>query len=88
MLIQAIYAVYDLKAESFSQPFFAVNDAVASRLFVDGVRDRETPVGRNAADYNLMRVGAWNADKGLVAGTDAPIPVMSGLEALKLREVN
>lgn len=84
-----MYAVYDLKAESFSQPFFAVNDAVASRYFVDGVRDTDTPVGRNPQDYQLMRVGVWNSDKGLVAGTDGPIPVMSGLDAAKLavREV-
>lgn len=84
MLIQSMYAVYDLKAESFSQPFFAVNDAVASRIFVDGVRDPEVPVGRNPGDYQLMRVGVWNQDKGLVAGTDAPIPVLTGLEAAKL----
>jgi len=83
MLVQNVYAVFDLKAECFSQPFFAVNDGVAVRMFTAAVGDRETPVGRNPEDFALFRVGVWNVDNGALAGTDVPIPVVSGLECLK-----
>lgn len=86
MLVQNVYSVYDLKGEVFSQPFFSVNDSVAKRLFGDGCQDVETPVGRHPEDFVLYRVGVWNSDNGAIAGTDSPVPVWTGLEAMK-REV-
>lgn len=86
MLVQSVYAVYDLKAECYSSPFFAVNDAVAIRMFTSACLDRETPVGSNPADYAMFRVGVWNSDNGALAGTDVPVPVISGVEAVKARE--
>lgn len=87
MLVQNVYSVFDLKGETFSQPFFSATDASAMRLFGDAILDRETPVGRHPEDYALFRVGVWNADNGSMAGTDVPIPVWTGLEAMKRREL-
>lgn len=83
MLHQNVYSVFDLKGESFSLPFFAATDGVAMRLFGDACLDSETPVGRHPDDFALFRVGAWNADSGALAGTDVPIPVWTGVEAMK-----
>lgn len=85
-LVQNAYSVYDLKAETFSQPIFCPTDESAIRLFSDACRDPETPVGRHPEDYCLYRVGVWNADNGTMAGTDVPVPVFQGLELLKLKE--
>lgn len=87
MLVQNVYSVYDLKAETFSQPFFAVNDAVSRRMFGAAVQDPQTPVGHHPEDFVLYRVGAWNAENGAIAGCDAPIPVVTGLELKKALEV-
>lgn len=86
MICQNVYSVFDLKGETFSQPFFCVTDAAAKRLFGDACLDRETPVGRHPEDYALYRVGIWNADVGALAGTDVPVPVWTGVEAMKGRE--
>lgn len=83
MLVQNIYSVFDLKGETFSQPYFAVTDGVAMRLFGDACLDPETPLGRHPEDFSLYRVGVWNCDNGVVAGTDVPIPVWTGVEAMK-----
>lgn len=83
-LIQNVYSVRDLKAEVFASPFFAPTDLAAKRLFGDACQDVETPLGRHPEDYALFRVGVWNADNGVIAGTEVPIPVWTGLEAIKV----
>lgn len=88
MLVQNVYSVYDLKGEAYGLPYYAVNDRVAMRLFLDGCRDPETPVGRHPHDFALFRVGIWNAENGTLAGTDVPVPVWTGVEAMKMKEGN
>lgn len=83
MQVTNVYAVYDLKAEVFSQPWFASTDRAAMRMFGDGCLDPETPVGRHPEDYALYRVGVWNSENGALAGTDSPVPVWTGTEAVK-----
>lgn len=83
MIVQDVFAVRDLKAESFGTPFFAVNAAVATRMFSAAISDDQTPVGRNPEDFALFRVGVWNSETGALAGTDAPIHVVSALSLVK-----
>lgn len=88
MIVKECYAVYDLKGEVFSPDLvLAGNDASAIRLFRNAIRDAETTIGRNPEDYVLYRVGCYNTENGLMAGVDAPIPVITGLECLKMQEV-
>lgn len=83
MLVQNAYSVFDLKAETFSLPMFAITDEVAKRLFADVVAYREGSIGAHPEDYVLFRVGVFNSDTGAMAGTDGPISVWSGIEAMK-----
>lgn len=80
---QMIFSVYDTKAETFGNPFFAVNSAVATRMFAAAVQDRETPVGRNPEDFDLYQVGVWNPEVGVVIGGDTPIHVVKALSLTK-----
>lgn len=84
MLVFNVYSVRDLKAETYSQPFFSPNDGTAMRAFSDGLRDPQTVMARHPEDYALFRVGVWNTDNGAIAGTDVPIPVISGVEAMRM----
>lgn len=69
MLVQQIYTILDTKAESYSQPVFAVNDAVATRLFSASVnRHEDTDLFHHPEDYQLYRIGEWNAAEGRVHG--------------------
>lgn len=78
MLKQNVYSVFDSKADVFGQPWFAVNDSVARRLFQDGINDPETPMHRHAEDYTLFRVGEWDSSEGKLAGSE-PLSVVNGL---------
>lgn len=84
MLVQSVYSVYDLKGEMYGLPYFAHNDAVAVRMFSDACKDSETPIGRHPHDFTLFRVGVWNSDNGALAGTEVPVPVITGVEASKI----
>lgn len=59
MLLHA-YTVYDNKSLTYSPPFFAVQDGVATRMFQDLVNDTNTSVGQHPADYTLYCVGTFN----------------------------
>lgn len=83
MLVLNVYAVYDLLGESYGQPYFTANDKTAVRMFSDACKDPETPVGRHPQDFALFRIGVWNSDSGSLAGTDVPVPVVTGLALLK-----
>lgn len=80
MLNMCLYSVYDSKAESYSQPFFAVNDAVARRMFEQACNDGETPVCAHPEDYTLFRVGDWSSEAGKVQGLEAPVAIARAIE--------
>lgn len=59
-----IYTVYDTLAESHATPFFAVNDDVARRSFVDLVADPRTTVAQHPDDFILFSVGSFDSETG------------------------
>lgn len=82
-MLSHVYSVYDLKAEAFSpQPFFAVTDGVAKRIFQEALLG-DNAIARHPEDYVLFRVGVWNSETGALAGTEAPVQLWTGMEAAK-----
>lgn len=59
-----VFSVYDSKAKGWLPPFYAVNSAVAVRMFERSVNDQSTDFHRFAADYTLFCVGEWNENDG------------------------
>lgn len=59
MLLRA-YTLHDVKAVSYSPPFFVQNDAMATRMVKDLVADTNTTVGRHPADYKLYCIGHFD----------------------------
>lgn len=62
--VQKVFAVFDLKACSFSTPFFCVNAGVAIRMFQRAVNDPQTDLNRFPGDYELYEVGTWDPNVG------------------------
>ena len=62
------YSIYDNKAESWGQPFFATNKAVALRTFSDAVNSEESAFYQHPSDYVLYEVGSWNQFNGTIEG--------------------
>lgn len=67
---QKIYSVRDAKADAFLQPFFAVNDAVAIRLFTTACMDDDHLFSQHAEDYTLFRIGTFDPGSGAVTASE------------------
>lgn len=87
MLRQRFYSILDTKAEAYSPPFLAMNDAVASRMFSNSVNQEETTqLFHHPEDFVLFCIGEFDALEGKLSGLDAPLAVARGID-LKRKEV-
>lgn len=71
MSVQKVFAVFDSKAKAYLQPFFAVNSAVAIRMFERASNEAEHDFHRFASDYALHEIGTWDEDSGVIESLDA-----------------
>lgn len=78
-----VYSIFDLKAETYSQPFYAMNDALAQRIFTDVARDTETNIARHPMDFVLMRIGSFDTNTGCLT-SDEPLSFGSAREYLRI----
>lgn len=65
MALQLAYTLFDLKALTYSPPFFTSNDALAKRMLSEIVTDTNTTVGRHPSDYKLYKVGMFDDQTGI-----------------------
>lgn len=59
-MILKIFAVRDMKAEAFLQPFFSPSVGSALRAFSDAVNDKNCPFNKHPDDYVLYEIGTYN----------------------------
>lgn len=64
-MILRIFAIYDIKTEIFSPPFFQSTTGEALRNFKDLVNDERSTVHKHPEDYRLMCLGNWDNHTGL-----------------------
>lgn len=72
MALLLAYTLHDVKAVSYSPPFFCANDAIAKRMLLDLVSDMNTMPGRHPSDFKLYKIGTF--DEGNAAIMPLPIP--------------
>lgn len=82
MQANKIYAVYDRKAQYYLPPFTARGDAEASRSFTDAVMTSETPISQYPADFDLVRIGEFHLETGVLTPEGIPTLLLNGLVAL------
>lgn len=63
MLLNA-YTLYDIKALTYSPPFYCSAHGQAVRMVLDLANDNNTMVGRHPADYTLFCIGQFNDATG------------------------
>lgn len=66
-MILQVFTVYDVKAESYTKPFFERSTATAVRAFTDAVNEEGSDFQRHAEDYTLFHVGGFDDQKGTFA---------------------
>lgn len=78
-----MFSIFDAKAGSFAQPFFAFNEAVAQRNVAIAVRDGTSLLAKFPADYQLYLVGEFDDGTGEVT----PMRPVVVCNLISLREV-
>ena len=67
-----VYAVRDLKAESFLLPFFMTSHGLATRMVLDALREGGTPLSQYPQDFSLYHIGSWDTVKGVLTHLAQP----------------
>jgi hypothetical protein len=63
------YAVYDRKAEMYSQPFLEIKDGTAIRAIQDVViNNKDHAFAKHPSDFSLFRLGTFDETTGEIAG--------------------
>lgn len=63
-MIFHIFSIRDIKAEQFSQPFFAIAPGAALRGFADGANGKDEVISAHPEDYELWFLGTFETDDG------------------------
>lgn len=82
MQANQVYAVYDRKAQYYLPPFVCRGDAEATRMFSEAVMTSETPISQYPADFDLVKVGSFDLETGVLTPENIPTLMLNGLVAL------
>lgn len=67
------YAVYDRKAEIYSQPFLEIKDGTAIRAVQDIViNNKDHAFAKHPKDFSLHRLGDFDEVSGVITGQEKP----------------
>lgn len=80
-MICRAYSIFDRKALTYANPFFALTDGAAMRIVQDLANDVNTMLGRHPADYVLYSVGKYNDANGLFV---AEVPLVHIIDVIGL----
>lgn len=71
------YAVYDRKAELYSQPFLEIKDGTAIRAIQDLViNQKDHAFAKHPSDFSLHKLGDFEDATGVITGQTKPTKVI------------
>lgn len=82
-----MYAVYDMKAAAFLQPFFSALDATAIRAMSAVVNDPTSMIHKFPGDYALFQIGTFDEQLGQLTGTNPPRQMCMAAALLEVSNV-
>lgn len=82
-----MYAVYDIKAAAFLQPFFSQMDATAVRALAAAVNDPTTMLHKFPGDYALFQIGSFDEAMGQLVGQNPPRQLCMAASLLQVSNV-
>ena len=72
-MTKVYYAVYDRKAEVYSQPFLEIKDGTAIRAVQDIViNNRDHAFAKHPSDFSLHKLGEFDEQTGVITGKNKP----------------
>ncbi|QXP07884.1 MAG: nonstructural protein [Arizlama microvirus] len=78
-----IFAIFDIKANAYLQPFFLPTNGMAIRSFETACNDNTTQFNRHPMDYTLFELGSFDDSSGALNSLSVPIPLGSAKEYIK-----
>lgn len=73
-----MYALLDLVAKTYTNPFHCHNDNEAKRLFMNWLGNPELPMYNNPQDFTLYHVGFYDTDSGVLESAEPHNLIMKG----------
>jgi len=83
-MILEMFAIRDVKTESYGTPFFAQHRGHAIRMFQELANDKRSQVWKHPRDFVLFHVGSFDDQSGEV--THLSVPAMLGMGAEFIEE--
>jgi hypothetical protein len=78
------YSIFDKTAGAYSNPFFALNDGMAVRMFSQVVNDPNSHINKQPNEFNLYLLGEFDEHSGVISGlSDGPDIVIFGSEVVE-----
>jgi hypothetical protein len=72
-MAKVYYAVYDRKADMYSQPFLEIKDGTAIRAVQDIViNNKDHAFAKHPSDFSLHRLGEFDEATGVITGQEKP----------------
>lgn len=75
-MLLKVFAVRDMKAEAFLQPFFSPTVGAAMRAFGDACEKPESPFHAHPVDYILYEIGSYEDSDGLISSV-VPVKMLA-----------
>lgn len=79
-----LYAVRDVKADSFTALHPCANDAIARRSFMEAALDPRSELAKYPEDYQLYCVGAWEPNSGELTSEKTPKFICTAFEVIQV----
>jgi len=82
-MIREMFAIYDSKAEMFSDPFFRRTKGEALRDFAATCNDDKSKVHHNPEDFTLFYIAQYDDNKGMFINQKTPVSLGLAVEYKK-----
>lgn len=80
-----IFTIHDTKAETFMPPINFRNKGEALRAFTTTVNDEKTQFHAYPADYDLIHIGSYDTDTGIITPLQSHTVLSNGSELLNTK---
>lgn len=67
-----IYCIYDSKAQTYSQPFFQLNEACCERS-VQSMANDGSMYSKSPEDFICFEIGEYDETTGIISANETPI---------------
>lgn len=86
-MIKRVFGIFDIKAETYLNPFFESTTGQATRAFSDAVNSRDHPFGRHPNDFSLRELGTFDTDSGVFVCHRQPIHVAEAIQFMNIAKL-